>query len=253
MNETAAEKAIPTTSSPEFMAAVQAAVAEQMAMMKAQVLTELAPNRGGPASAPRIESAGAGDPASWMESLAMAIATLTDQGTGRKRVSPDVMKKQVDERKEMVRLILEARATGIKPRYSLTNKVYFSDQVIDPIWIGRDKAQNRTEIDWDGVPNDAMQPVNDVAARIYSAYLGSTGGAPKVVEDAPMAVTPKGLTVFRGRQRPAVPGVHGTFDEVDDAAVVNGGEVKIAHQNEGGRYVERRVLGTVAAPARQTV
>ena len=61
-----------------------------------------------------------------------------------------------------------------KPRYKLLKPFYVNDQ-----YISED-----TEIEWTGVPNEQMEPLNDMAVEKMTAYLSTLeGGRTPRVED----------------------------------------------------------------------
>ena len=219
-------------------------------------------------------SADAGD-RSMMQELALAISQLTDQGGGRQRVAPEVIQRRNEARVRMTNLIIEARAEGRPATYTLRNKVVINERLIEPFWISSDHKSHPTEIDFGGVPNEAMVPVNDTAKEIFTAFkesIGATvGGKGKdghvLPGDDALAITPGGVvvrnsavTVTMGQKaspdRPAWNG-DGPMPAYEDAPQTNGNPnyepLRVHNDSEKGQYKDVRVLGTIAAPARQTV
>lgn len=230
----------PIEQHPDFQKAISA-VAEKV---KADVLSQLA-------SIPRADGAPAvGTDHAFADALAMAIAGLTDQGSGRKHVAPQVIKARSLARERMTQLLIEARANGYVPTYELRNKVYLDEVLVDPIWIDpASKEQRATVIEWRSVPNDVMVPVNEVAKEIFAAYKDSIG----TVDDAPvqpaiLGVTAGGLTIKSGSK--AVREVVAFKDRAD--LKESEGGLNIPHRGKPGQFVEKHILGTVASPARQT-
>ena len=82
------------TETAEFKAAVQAAVAAALPDILAQI---------------KGSAAAEGGDEGFARALAMEIAQLSDQGTGRKRVAPEVIAARDAARKRMVTLIAEAQ------------------------------------------------------------------------------------------------------------------------------------------------
>lgn len=229
-----ADKAeLPLDQSPEFKEAVAAAVTK----LVPEILGKLNVARGDDGLAER---------------LALAIATLSDQGTGsRRRVAPEVLKARDEARKRMVDLIIAARAAGRVPSYRLTNKVLLDEQLIDPVWIDKNHTAQPTEIDWPGVPNEAMVPLNDVAKEIHAAFIESIGSIAKehqVMHD-PLKITKGGLVV---RGAPSAAAHETTLERVNAQAKSDEG-VRVKHKDQGGRYKEVSILGTIHKPAQQTV
>ena len=231
-----AAAAIPVMETAEF----KAAVAEAAAKAVEGILSTL---NAGREVAGTTEAPAASIDNRFAEGLAMALAQLTDQGTGRKRVAPEIIRKRGEARDLMEALILEARAKGRVPKYRLRNKIYFDEMLVDPMYIDRStKAAMPTMIEWPGVPNEALVPENDVAKDIHAAYLESIGSVAKEVVSA-QYVTAGGLVV-NGRA-PA-------RREVGGGASAGEG-LRIAHRSgSGNEDVLINVLGTVAAPARQS-
>ena len=60
----------------------------------------------------------ASDP-TWMRALAMEISQLTDQGTGRKRVAPEIVRARQESHDRMVKLVIDARAAKKTATYKV--------------------------------------------------------------------------------------------------------------------------------------
>lgn len=189
-----------------------------------------------------------------MDMLSMSLAQLTDQGTGKKRIAPEVIVAREKAHDRMVVLINEISARGGKPLYQLRGKVLLDEVLVDPQYIDQFHRAQPQQIIWPGIPNEAMDPLNEDAKAIYAEYrewIG--GGSPRDLGVA--KVTARGLVVMqRGpavfkddmgealgpeAQHVGVPGSSGT------------GGLQIPGRGQAGQYVEKRVLGTVAEPARQ--
>lgn len=230
------------TETPEFQAAV-AKVAQDAVQAALSGL------------APKMEAAGLPTVGSqdWMQTLAVTLAEIGSQGTGRKTVAPHILKQREDARNRMVDLIIAARKDGRPATYQLRNKVVLAERIIEPFWIASDHTTKPTEIDWGGVPNDVMVPVNDTAREIHAAFMDSIGSVEKVAPEERLGVTPGGLVVRNAavtdtmRKRTAAGEAPHVGDGTDDLGL------KIHHQNEPGRYKPVHVLGTIQEPARQTI
>lgn len=236
----------PIEQTPEFHTAVSAAVAAAIPALKQQILANITAARADAPAAP-----GSSSDQAFAEGLAMALAQLTDQGTGRRRVAPEVIRARSEARERMTKLLVKAHAAGAIPSYRLKAKCYLDEVLIDPVWIGADHMQHPTEIDWPGVPNSAMVPINDTATEIHKAYLESVGSVPKEdeVPDGEFRVTAGGLVV-RGRPVPqrAQTGLRNGAPTAGDQGL------RIKHKEQApGKFKEVRVLGTVAQPARESV
>ncbi len=227
----------------------KAAVAQAVTASVTQLAERLKENR----ERAGTEGEGGSDP-SWMRALAMEISQLTDQGTGRRRVAPEILRARQIARENMTNLIIKARAEGKTATYKVKAKTLLADRVVEPFWIASDHSAQPTIIDWDGVPNEAMVPENKTAKEIHAAFMESIGSSVKVVPEDALAITPGGLVVHGGAA-----GISGGKRQVQGEAKQTGTEkaneqgLNIHHKNEPGRYVEKNILGTIAQPARQTV
>jgi len=221
------------TQSPEFKAAVAAAASEAAATILKQLQSETV------SSAPTPQ----GSDHAFAQNLAMAIAQLNDQGSGKKRVAPEVVQARAAARELMEILIIDARREGRIPTYTLRSKVYLDEQLVEPVWIGADKMPHATEIQWPNVPSDAMIPLNDTAKEIHKAFMDSIGSVVEIAgAKKDFHLTPGGLVV--SGQAPA--GRANRALEITDTGLRVGG------RDAPGTYQSVNVLGTVAAPARQT-
>lgn len=232
--------AVPFTETNEFKDAVSLAASKAAA----EILASLKASQSG-----EVKQGDAG----FAEGLALAIAQLSSQGTGRaKPVPPEVIKARNDARGLMTELIINARARGDVPTYELRNKVYLSEVLIDPVYIDpATKEQRPTSIDWHGVPNEAMIPTNDIAKAIYEAFSNSIGvvtiDSTKFLKPEHLNVTAGGLVVRSGGHALRPMQVGGGSQQVpgaDDGLIVHG------RNAAGGKTKTINVLGTVASPAR---
>ena len=185
------------------------------------------------------------------ETMALSIAAISDQGTERVRVPPDVLVKRQAARELMFDLVDELQASGETALYTLTNKVYLDEVLVEPIWVDRQRQQRATEIEWNGIPNGAMIPMNERAKVIFKAFTDSIGATAEVVQFKPLRVTSGGL-VIRGETGNSIvegvlpdhpgraPGSHGVGLKVSGEAAVSGALGQPQH-----------VLGTLHEPARK--
>ena len=237
------QTAVPVTETEEFKAAVAKAAAD--------ALSELLPSLK-QARAEHGSQDESSDP-TWMRALAMEISQLTDQGTGRRRVAPEILRARQLAREKMTQLIIDARANKKIATYRVKAKTLLADRVVEPFWIASDHTAQPTIIDWDGVPNEAMAPENKTAKAIFDAFMESIGSSIRVVPEDALAITPGGLVVHGGaaaissgrRQLK-----QGEPEHTGNASSEQG--LNIHNKNAPGRFVEKRILGTIADPARQT-
>ena len=216
------------TDTPEFKTAVVAEV--QRALKDARELASTSANS--------VDD-------NFAERLALAIASLNQQMPGAKKfVAPEVVQARKEAREKMTQRIIAARAANQAPRYALKNKVYLDEQIVDPFWIGVDRQQHQTEIEWPGVPSEAMIPLNDVAKDIYALFQESIGTKTDFLDDRPLRMTAGGLVVHGAPRPTRQTGVRMGGDGKEEG----GQGLRVAHR-DGGRMLN--VLGTVAPPARE--
>lgn len=226
-------------SSPEFRKAVADAVAAEVAKALA---TQAA---AGTALAAASVGGLTGD-RSFIEGLTLSLAELANQGTGRIYVAPEVLKSREAARDHMIDLILTAKKRGTPPSYRLTNKIEWAGAVIEPMWLDN-RVARPTEIDFLGIPNDAMVPINAIAKDIKQAWLDSIGGIKKMVQDDRLGMTAKGLVVRNGaiptsagQRAPALP--------VDET-----GEMSVHGRGNPGTPSRKPILGTIVDPPAMNV
>jgi hypothetical protein len=231
-NEPAAEA--PTAPPAGFVALadVEALIAEKLAAATEKLVAGLAP-RAAPADAGFAGLA---------EGLAMAIAELNDQGSGRKRISPAEVRKQAAGHERMTALIEQAARDGERPIYTLTDKVHLDETLIEPMWKAGPNEIRRTRIEWPHPPNRAMRPFNPVAEGIYAAFLESIGGVMPKPPD--LRISGTGVVYADGRTASRKP--------LPQVVEPEGGGVKVLDRGGIGDRMPRHVLGTIAAPAMET-
>lgn len=227
----------PVTERPEVRRAIADAVAQATSAIRDEIMASL--------SKPAAIATGGFD----AEGLAMALAQLTNQGTGRKApVSPDVLKFRAEARERMYKLLEEAHDQNLQPEYKLCAITVLDDQRIDPKWIGAPhEGQKDTEIVWPGVPNDAMIPQNDVAKEIFKAFKDSNSHNPRESLGVPEGLNKTwlnhgGLVVRAGKA--TTPEVGGPDNSTDNG-------LRVKHRSVPGQAKQIHITGTIAAPAVQ--
>ena len=168
------------TQTPEFRAALEAQKQELLRAVAQQIVSQA------PATpADSLQKT--------MEQLALTIGDLTNQNSGQKLVSPEVlaerraasrrMEERLDQAQEEVRA---AEAAGdvagldeAMPRYRLNAKVIMpgpnGDEIIEPLRRGGDNRVYPTEVNWLLAPNLAMAPLNTAAKEIFVLFKQSIG------------------------------------------------------------------------------
>ena len=189
-----------------------------------------------------------GGDASWVAKLAAEIAQLNNQGPSAKLyVAPEILAQRKASRQSMVEAIVNAKARGEKPRYALRNKVYLNERLVDPFWIGADRQQHRTEIDWTGVPNEVMIPRNDAAREIFKHFQASIGSKTPMLDDRPLTVTAGGLTVH------GAPPKRRSNSAMEDGAPDFSDDLALPHRQGGRPDGHLHVLGTLHPPVQEGV
>lgn len=184
-----------------------------------------------------------------MEHLGMTLADISSQGVGtQKPIAPEVLRAREEAHKLMVARIKRAKADGERPRYRVLAVVQADfgrsgPGLVHPFWEDSDKVRQPTEIEWPGVPNTSLEPLNGVAKEIMTLFKDSIGNMGRVtaaeeLKDIGSAFVhgPEGLK--KKRDYP------GKFDAEPDEE-----GAKVLHR--GGRGQPRRVniLGSIAEPA----
>ena len=227
---------------PEFQAALEAALEKRMAVLEEKLLEAMAL----PAEA--VEATGADRSADLLEKVLSRLSTnlqaLANQGEHNKPLSPEQVIEREMALEQMIGLLDQARTlpAEARPAYAVMSKTYLNDRFIEPFRkVGNQAVRN--EITWTGVPNMAMNPLNDVATAIYDQWQKSMGGLPPLVPTAdnrPLYMTAAGLTV-RG-DPPKRQGFAAAEMDFPD---------KMAFRNDDPNAPEVAVLGTQAARAKQ--
>lgn len=242
------------TKTPEFQAAVTAGVAEAEARIVAQITASLAAARGtDPVAAP------ASSDQSMIQQLTASIMAMVNIGKPDKPLTPEEAQSRSDGQKRLIELLVPVQAMDYDapgapeaPFYRVVSKAYLTDFVVEPFEVDPvTKAMVPKTIHWTGFPNESLEPINESAKEIHTAYMQSIGGFSEFAPDSaisnvtpdgrPMGVTPGGIVV-RGLNvsaRRTVGGIApGSTTDV----------MGIRNQNDP-RAKSIRVLGTVADPA----
>jgi len=229
-------KEVPITQTPEFKSAVADAIKEALAGLVPQVATTTSTN----------------DAYSLMETLAMRIAQLSDQGMPeeRKRIDPAELERREQARQAMGAAIMECRARGYKPQYRATNKSVLNETMINPYYRGKDGAMVPVTFGWDGEPNDCMYPLCEDAVKIFKLFKESRGhysAAPTPKTSA--WATAGGLIINSAGPRSAKEIDVPHWNEDPNAERFNSG-LDLQLPNDPNAK-EVRILGTIAKPAVQ--
>ncbi len=222
-----------------FKAAVAREVDERMAKFRDEMLAAMQPKSQG------LEILGP-----VMEQLSMRISAAADQSNGGRGVGiyvdPEILARREASRARMVDLIVDIRNRGVMPLYRVKYKTVLDHSMIEPFWLDpATKAAKETEIEFDGIPNEAMVPLDDDAKRIYEAYKGWIGDFKKAVPEDRLGITSSGVVV-RGN---AVQGRREVRSAEDgaQAQVSRRPEVRISRM-ERAVGAQKRILGSIHPP-----
>lgn len=240
----AAAAPVDITKTPEFIAAVAAATAQTQATMLASMQAILAASQGGPSK-------------DTISELTAAIVGMQDPKNLQRRISPAEAEKRQTAFNAMGALIMDMRANGKKAVYEVVGKTYLGERFIEPWTPGPNGQWDQTTITWNGAPNSAMRPINDVATAIFEQYLIYIGGSTKnqagVVEQPTwvsggivMVGTPSETASARGHVKSIAP------MEIDDINAKGMGPTVELTSTDHPNADNIPILGTVAQPARRT-
>lgn len=191
---------------------------------------------------------------SMLSDLTVAITSATEQPGGRKPVSPieaERRQKAWDKMGERVMLVVKNRE---KPHYEVASRTHLAFQMIEP-WTQNAAGKSvRTEIIWNGVPNNSLRPVNDVAREVYALYLEGVGGStadPSGRKEMPAYMGVGGVIYANSPSQSMA--AHGTLDapqpmELSDLLPTN--QIITSVDDPNATYVP--TLGTIAPPAERT-
>lgn len=176
----------------------------------------------------------------WAQILAVAISSASDPGNKARRVSPEVLEQRKKAYDEMIQLLTEAYARQEMPVYIVLNKCFLKERKIEPKYMDPLTRQLKDmEINWPQIPNESMEPVNDVAKLIHSAFLrsiGSLGGQPRPTA----AFVISGTKVMRTVPVTREVAIQQPMDSFDPRRTVPAG---------GRPQTHVHVIGTITPPA----
>lgn len=232
------------TETPEFAEAVKAAVDAALPGIIAQLAT--ARDAAGTTQEP-------GDPA-FAKALALEIAKISGQGSGRRYVDPVVLEGREQAMARLKALLIDLHARGVVPAYRLVSKTQLpmgtlGPVVIEPLYRDRNKVTRDTEIDWRGMPNLAMQPINEAAERVMAEFRAAVGAElPPGEEDlGPLALSPTGV-VMRGDAARMLMRNDPAAREASDPQLAAAAEAATIRRGDDPVKRKVRVLGTLMQP-----
>lgn len=242
----------------EFQSAVDAAVAKQVEALLPELTARLLAAL--PAGKPT------GDTKDFVGALALQLAELTGAGQGRVYVAPEIVEKRRCAMEGLKTCLIElevarrnarsdAERQAATPAYRLRSQVFLNtgregEVLIEPLYRDNDKIVRPVEIDWLGIPNLSMEPLNQAGLRVFRFFcetIGHQGGA--AAPDELLALTSHGAVV-RGGAAAAIlrndkarelgtPGEGNLPDHLPAAAI---------RRRDTPPTTKVQVLGTLAAP-----
>lgn len=172
------------------------------------------------------------------DALAMSIAEIANQGIGKPApIPPETLERWRAARAEVIALLAEAHATGQDAHYRVTKTMFLNETRVEPQW--HNPKEHRMEdmvIRWNDIPNEWMEPANEIAAKIHEAYMTSIGTAPTKRADPATPWVRSEKRLFMGMS-PDQRDAHNP-NALDPRLHGRGAEAKTKH-----------ILGTVALPA----
>ncbi|TXH11928.1 MAG: hypothetical protein E6R03_13910 [Hyphomicrobiaceae bacterium] len=242
------------TKTPEFQAAVAAAAAAMEADIVARITANLAALRSADAA-----PAAASTDSNMIAELTKSIMAMVNVNKPEQPLSPEEVQRRADGRARLIELLVPVQTTDYDapdapeaPFYRVVAKTFLTDFVVEPFEVNAaTKAMEPKTIHWTGTPNECLEPINDSAKAIFSAYLQSIGGSSEFNPDSsisnveldrrPYGVTPGGIVVkgLNISSRRTVGGI--APGSTTDVMGIRG--------QTDPRAKRVNVLGTVAAPA----
>lgn len=185
-----------------------------------------------------------------LNGLALAIAEMNHQGNKRdKPLDPKVLAARRDAMERLYALVAKAKALpkgdDRTPKYRVKSKCNISNTLImpfrkDPVT----KLMMPVDIRWRGEPNDAMEPLNEMAKEISAEFRASRGNTTEYQQEAFKAVwaTDGGLIVE---------GVGPARRQIAERVPESGDlELDADPYDPNAEFVH--VLGTIHEPARRS-
>lgn len=249
----------------EFQRSVQVEVKRQLA----EVMTRLSISE---ASSPASER----DPEDMdvkglIRMMAMGIAEVGDQGSGRKRVPPAVLAERRGAKERMTAsiekfssIVLAAQAREDRrvvelnyPHYRVVGKMYLGDRLLEPYTVDPvTKLPRSNAVFWLGAPNPNLVPLNAPAHEIHRHFCDWVGLTHEGRKEKPLWISAGGL-VIAGESAPAhrlaIPeGGGGPAMQPEFGDALMGRREKKGFNSDDITKPRINVLGTIATPATQS-
>lgn len=220
-----------------------------VASITAQVMQSVGVAR---AEAGTADPGGGNNDQNFARHLASAIVQASDPKNKMRMVSPEIVERRKVARDQMVALLVDLRARGVTPTYTIRTQMWLDDTLVDPQW--RDdstKKFNDTVIYWDRPPNEGMVPNDENAAQVFGLFQQSIGSAaaeglpdaPWLRSDSPWVFSKEGIV--KGRPNVAAP-------EVAEPGKKIFNDPRVPGQSSAPEQTHTHVLGKSAPPVIET-
>jgi hypothetical protein len=184
-----------------------------------------------------------------MENLGMTLADVAAQGIGvQKPIPPEVLRAREEAHRLMVQRIKRAKRDGEIPKYrvvAITQADFgrSGQALVQPFWVDSDKVRQPTEIEWPGVPNNSLMPLNDVAKEIMAHFKDSIGNMGRLTPSEELkgigTAKVRGNAESKARRDAPMP-----FDVAPDED-----GVRVLNRSARGQSRRVNILGTLSEPA----
>lgn len=176
---------------------------------------------------------------SFADALAMSIAEIANQGVGKPApIPPETLERWRTAQREVLALLADAHVKGEDAHYRVTKTMFLNETRVEPQWNNpKTHSMEDMLIRWNDIPNEWMEPQNDIAVKIHAAYMTSIGITPT---KRPEVATPW----VRSEKRLFM----GMSPEEREAQTRGGMDPRL-NTGRGPLQPTKHILGTVAAAA----
>lgn len=114
------------------------------------------------------------------DALAMSIAEIANQGIGKPApIPPETLERWRAAHAEVLALLADAHVKGEDAHYRVTKTMFLNETRVEPQWHNpKEHKMEDMIIRWNDIPNEWMEPANEIATKIHAAYMTSIGTAP---------------------------------------------------------------------------
>jgi hypothetical protein len=113
-------------------------------------------------------------------------ATAQAGANGPKPITAAERAARLEARDKMEAMLDDLKGREVFPRYRLTTEQFQGDELIPATMTNRYGVLIPTEIDFQGIPNETMVPVNESAKKVHALFMQSMGGSTPELSDQSM-------------------------------------------------------------------